>query len=489
MELELPDIRPQAGPQLDFLRTSADVALYGGAVGGGKTFALLLEACRYVHIPGMTAVIFRRTCPQVRQEGGLWDTSLKLFPRFNGVPKLNDLEWVFPSGASVKFGHLQYEQDKYNWDGSQIVFLGFDELTHFTASQFWYLLSRNRSTCGVLPYVRATCNPDAGSWVREFIDWWIDEHGQADPRLSGVVRHCCRSDDGGLEWRDDAFEEAGNHSLSVTFIPARLEDNPALTDLNPRYRDTLAVLDDAERKRLLEGNWDVRPDRIGRIFKEYDPLLHLLTDPQLERLDIDPMANHMELWEGWDFGTGAASATAVVWALYDRPADKLYVWDWLVDYERPVDWWSVQVMAKRLKPPIKALGDPAGAQRESDQQHWFSRLRDRGLALSPSVNRPRETIFVHKWALRERRVVLHPSLSARVPCGPLLQGSRRQQKSLSDAYFEYHWALPDGVDPASSGARPSASQPLKNWASHPMDALGYIVRTIWGQVAKGVSTL
>lgn len=485
--MNLEPICPQHGPQEHFLRTSADVALYGGAVGGGKTFALLLEACRYVHIPGMTAVIFRRTCPQVRQEGGLWDTSLRLFPRFNGIPRLNDLEWSFPSGASVKFAHMQYEQDKYTWDGSQIAFLGFDELTHFTASQFWYLLSRNRSTCGVLPYVRATCNPDAGSWVREFVDGWIDPQGQADPDKSGMVRHCCRADDGGLVWRSEPFEDQGNQSLSVTFIPARLEDNPALTELNPRYRDTLAVLSEEERKRLLEGNWDVRPDRIGRILKAYDPMVHLLTPDRVEH--IDPMANHLELWEGWDFGTGAMSATAVVWALYDRPADKLYVWDWLVDYEQPADWWSVHVQSRRFKPIHAALGDPAGAQRESDQQHWFSRLRERGVSLSPSVNRPRETIFLHRWALRESRIVLHPNMAQRVACGPLLQGSRRQRKSLSDAYFEYHWALPDGVDPASAGARPSASQPLKNWASHPMDALGYIVRTIWGHVAKGVRTL
>src|SRR5690606_25652328 len=84
------------------------------------------------------------------------------------------LSWHFPSGALIKFSHLEHEQDIYNHQGGQYCLIIFDELTHFTRKQFIYLLSRNRSTCGVRPYVRATCNPDPESFVAELIEWWID---------------------------------------------------------------------------------------------------------------------------------------------------------------------------------------------------------------------------------------------------------------------------------------------------------------------------
>lgn len=102
----------------------------------------------------------------------------------------------FPSGASIGFGHLQHEHTKLDWQGSQIPLIGFDELTHFTRSQFFYMLSRNRSMCDVRLYVRATSNPDADSWVAEFIagaadhrgDWPISVHpGRARRSTTGLL--------------------------------------------------------------------------------------------------------------------------------------------------------------------------------------------------------------------------------------------------------------------------------------------------------------
>src|SRR5690606_135321 len=113
--------------------------------------------------------IFRKTYPQVRNEGGLWDESETLYPLMGAEPIVTRLEWRFPSGATVRFAHLDHESDKYNWQGAQIALIGFDEVTQFSESQFFYMLSRNRSTCGVRPYIRATCNPDADSWVAEMI--------------------------------------------------------------------------------------------------------------------------------------------------------------------------------------------------------------------------------------------------------------------------------------------------------------------------------
>jgi len=82
-------------------------------------------------------------------------------------------EWRWPRGK-IKFSHLQFETTVYDWQGPQITLICFDELTHFSAHQFFYMVSRNRSTCGVQPYIRGTCNPDAESWVADFLSWWID---------------------------------------------------------------------------------------------------------------------------------------------------------------------------------------------------------------------------------------------------------------------------------------------------------------------------
>lgn len=265
-------IRPQAGPQTQFLASAADIAIYGGSAGGGKTWALLMEPLRHVANPQFGAVFFRRTLVQVRNEGGLWDESEKLYPNLQAKPRsAPDLSWTFPSGSSVSFAHLEHEKSAQNWQGSQIPLICFDELTHFTAKQFWYLLSRNRSMSGVRPYVRATCNPDADSWVAEFISWWIDqETGLARADRAGVLRWFVRIGDK-IIWADSpedlASYTAPNENgietpippKSVTFIPAKLSDNKALMAADPGYLANLMALPTVERERLLGGNWKIRP--------------------------------------------------------------------------------------------------------------------------------------------------------------------------------------------------------------------------------------
>ena len=189
-------IRPQPGAQERFLACPADIAIYGGAAGGGKSFGLLLEPLRHIANKEFGGVIFRRTSPQITNEGALWDEAGKLYPLVGGDARVGSLEYHFPTKACISFRHLQQESTIYDWQGAQVPFIGFDELTHFTRGQFFYLLSRNRSTCGVKPYIRATCNPDADSWVAEFIAWWIDpETGLPIPERAGVVRYLIRVND------------------------------------------------------------------------------------------------------------------------------------------------------------------------------------------------------------------------------------------------------------------------------------------------------
>lgn len=238
----------------------------GGAAGGGKTRALLMEPLRHVHIAGFRAVVFRRTSPQIMSGGGMWDEAKELYPHppLNGKAYLTpSTEYRFPSGAEISFAHLQHEADRENWKGAQIALLMFDQLEDFTEGQFWYLLSRNRSVSGVRPYVRATCNPDASSWLARFIEWWIDqETGYAIDERSGVIRWMVRDSDE-IYWADTREELLERFPdgmpQSVTFIRSLLEDNPTLQKKDPSYRAKLLALPTVERERLLRGNWKIMP--------------------------------------------------------------------------------------------------------------------------------------------------------------------------------------------------------------------------------------
>lgn len=258
-------IRPQPGPQEAFLSSPADIVIYGGAAGGGKSWGLLLEPLRHVTTNHQfAAVFFRRNTTQIRNPGGLWDESRTLYPLAGARPLKAVLEWRWPFGGLVKFAHLEHESTVYDWQGAQIPLICFDELTHFTKAQFFYMLSRNRSTCGVRPYIRATTNPDADSWVREFIAWWIDhETGLPLPERSGAIRWFVRVNDT-IVWADSADElrqrfGADAEPKSVTFIAAKLDDNKILLEKDPGYRANLLAQSSVERARLLGGNWKVRP--------------------------------------------------------------------------------------------------------------------------------------------------------------------------------------------------------------------------------------
>lgn len=254
-------IRPHDGPQSRFLESQADVVVYGGAAGGGKTFAALLDSVRYLDTPGFTAIFFRRTYPEIIAPDGLWPLSYRLFPALGGRPKETTHEWRFPSGALLRMGHLQRESDVLAHQGAQYCGIYWDELTHFTLRMFWYLLSRNRTTTNIRPYVRAGCNPDPDSFVATLIAWWIGDDGLPIPERSGVLRWFVR-DGEELVWADDPAELAalypGREALSLTFIGSRLEDNPTLCERDPSYRTRLESLHRVERERLLGGNWHVR---------------------------------------------------------------------------------------------------------------------------------------------------------------------------------------------------------------------------------------
>jgi len=261
-------------PQSKFYTTKADICIYGGSAGGGKTFSLLLDVFRSFRVSGFNGVVFREHANQIKSAGGLLEESLSMYGKVrNARLRLSPHpEWTFGRKSKISFRHIERDSAVHAWQGSQICYIAFDELTHFSAYVFWYMLSRNRSMCGVKPYVRATCNPDADSWVADLIAWWIDpETGYAVPERSGKLRWFVRRDEV-LHWADspaelvDKFGCDGPEIKSLTFISATLRDNKALMAKDPGYMANLKALALVERERLLNGNWKIRP-AAGLYFK------------------------------------------------------------------------------------------------------------------------------------------------------------------------------------------------------------------------------
>ena len=205
--------------------------------------------------------------------GGLWDASFELYQKYPGANAIKSPApyWKFPSGAKVSFRHLERDESVHKWQGTEICLLEFDELTHFTEKMFFYMLSRNRSTAGIEPYVRCSCNPDADSWVAGFISWWIDQDtGYPLAERSGKIRYMARVNEE-IVWGDTPEEviqianEADydveideNDIKSVAFVASNIYDNQILLKTNKGYLANLKALSIVERERLLYGNWKIK---------------------------------------------------------------------------------------------------------------------------------------------------------------------------------------------------------------------------------------
>lgn len=277
--------QPQPKQKIFMSRPEFEV-LYGGAAGGGKSDALVIEALRQVHIPYYKCLILRKTFPQLSE---LIDKSLlyykQAFPkaRYNGSTHT----WTFPSGAKIVFGALQYEQDKTKYQGAAYDCIFFDELTHFSWSEYSYLFSRCRPNgSGTRCYIRATCNPGGvgHGWVKErFITAAKPMQTINEP----------------VEWFDN---KGGKHTKNQTrvFIPSSVFDNDALMQNDPEYVSRLAAMPEAERNALLYGDWD---SFSGQVFTEW----RNDSDHYQDRLwthVIEPfqVPEHWSIWCGLDWG-------------------------------------------------------------------------------------------------------------------------------------------------------------------------------------------
>ena len=272
---------PNEGPQTEFLAAAETDVLYGGAAGGGKSYAMLVDPLRYAHRAAHRALIIRRSMPELRE---LIDKSRELYPKAFPGCKYREVEklWNFPSGAKIEFGFLERDADVYRYQGQAYSWIGFDEITHLPTEFSWnYLASRLRTTDSeIVPYMRCTANPGGvgAHWVKN--------------------RYILPSEP------DTSF--VGKDGLTRKFIPARLEDNPFLA-MDGRYEKMLKALPPTQRKQLLEGNWDVNE---GAAFTEFSLEEHVIPPFQI------PI--HWDRVKGIDYGY--ASESACIWATID-PSD------------------------------------------------------------------------------------------------------------------------------------------------------------------------
>ena len=278
---------PNEGPQTEFLAADEKDVLYGGAAGGGKSYAMIVDPLRYAHRPAHRALILRRSMPELRE---MIDKSRELYPQAFPGAKFREVEklWNFPSGAKVEFGFLERDADVYRYQGQAYSWIGFDEITHLPTEFSWnYLASRLRTTDPeIKTYLRCTANPGGvGShWVKKR---YIEPHESNQSFL-------------------------GSDGLTRKFIPAKLVDNPYLAK-DGIYEQMLKSLPPLQRKQLLEGNWDVAE---GAAFVEFDPTVHVITPFEL------PIA--WERVKGIDYGY--ASESCCLWGIIDLNDNTLIIY-------------------------------------------------------------------------------------------------------------------------------------------------------------------
>lgn len=274
-------------------------ALYGGAAGGGKSDFLVVEALRQINKGQYRGIIFRKTYPELED---LISRSMELYGVAFPKAKYNSSKhvWTFPSGAKIYFGAMQHPKDKLKYQGRHFDFIGFDELTHFSQEEYMYLFSRARSNGpGLRVYIRSTANPGGPGhlWVKErFIT-------PAPPETTILEEFTIR---------DPAGKEI-KMTRDRIFIPSKVYDNPDLMRNNPGYLANLAMLPEAEREALLDGNWDAFS---GQVFEEWrnDPE-NYETQQWTHVISPFKIPSVWEIIRGYDFGY--AKPFSVAWYAVD----------------------------------------------------------------------------------------------------------------------------------------------------------------------------
>ncbi|QYC52509.1 terminase large subunit, PBSX family [Salmonella phage SSBI34] len=268
---------PASRKQQMVLESKAQIMVIGGAAGSGKSYLLQLMPLLIVDDPRTACIMFRRTVPQIRGQGGLFDKAKDIYnqlpPQIKPKFKENEMTATFPNGATVKWQSMQHVSDKFNIQGLEFTFIGVDEGTQFEWEQLEYMMSRLRSNSKYPSRMVISCNPDPDHPLRQMVDWYLDEDGYPIPERDGVIRYFVRVEDNYM-WGDSVEELKARFGrrcrpVSFTFISSTIKDNPPMMINNPEYLAQLEGLNDVDRARLLHGNWDARPEGANYFKRSY----------------------------------------------------------------------------------------------------------------------------------------------------------------------------------------------------------------------------
>lgn len=275
-------ICPQKGFQELFCRSSIDVVFGGGVLNCGKSFAAILSVAEPCLDGNFRACFTRRTFGELRMGGGLLDDLDSVYGDFANVTKTDPPRVLFPSGAFIELRQINDENPSKiteHFKGLQSDLIYMDELTSYQFNTFKYLLTRNRGKGKWTGKFRGTTNPKKNSWVRKFIDWYIDPNGQINPERNGVIRYFyiegntvesvvwgnskeevyqkCKADiDRKLKAIGGNFTYA-NMIKSFTFYLGRMSENVASLSGNMDYAGSVAAVGGKQAQQLIEGSWDV----------------------------------------------------------------------------------------------------------------------------------------------------------------------------------------------------------------------------------------
>ena len=284
---------PNPGPQEEFLAASEREVLYGGSAGGGKSFAMLADPLNYFNHPEFSGLLLRHTTEELRE---LIFKSQELYPR--AVPGIKwserKMQWTAPSGARLWMSYLDRDEDVMRYQGLAFSWIGFDELTQWASPYAWnYMRSRLRSTAIDLPiYMRATTNPGGPGhgWVKKMF---------IDPAPYNKNFKATDIESGEVLTFPAGHAKAGKALFRRKFIPARLADNPYLTNTDD-YEAMLLSLPEQQRKQLLDGDWDIKE---GAAFTEFNRNIHV----------VEPfkIPNNWVRFRACDYGYGSYSG--VIW--------------------------------------------------------------------------------------------------------------------------------------------------------------------------------
>lgn len=291
--------RPTARQKLFLDLEGTKEVFYGGAAGGGKSSALLMDALKYVHVPGYSALLLRRTYADLSKQGALMDRAKEWLTGTGASWNEQRKMWTFPSGARLAFGYLETENDKFQYQGAEYQYIGFDELSQFTKTQYTYLFSRLRrlKNSDVPIRMRSGSNPGGvgAKWVNER---FIPEAFTPEDAVEEKV------------WTKTDIDEETGQEITRYFVPARLDDNPHLDQ--EEYELSLRELDPVTRAQLRRGDWQITVK--GDILYMWDELYHIITWSEFEAVVGTPhIPLHWLLGVFQDWGTTEEHPCVTSW--------------------------------------------------------------------------------------------------------------------------------------------------------------------------------